>query len=69
MTVTKLSVQDQQGSESAYSDPKTKPKYVEKYTKYKQWEVTIRKYNCTIKTTSNWNMGKLHQITRKVNFM
>jgi len=41
MTVTKVSVQDQQGSESAYSDPKTKPKYVEKYTKYKQWEVTI----------------------------
>ena len=36
MTVTKVSVQDQQGSESAYSDPKTKPKYVEKYTKYKQ---------------------------------
>jgi len=35
MTVTKVSVQDQQGSESAYSDPKTKPKYVEKYTKYK----------------------------------
>jgi len=35
-TVTKVSVQDQQGSESAYSDPKTKPKYVEKYTKYKQ---------------------------------
>ena len=35
MTVTKESVQDQQGSESAYSDPKTKPKYVEKYTKYK----------------------------------
>jgi len=28
MTVTKVSVQDQQGSESAYSDPKTKPKYV-----------------------------------------
>ena len=24
MTVTKVSVQDQQGSESAYSDPKTK---------------------------------------------
>ena len=42
MTVTKVSVQDQQGSESAYSDPKTKPKYVEKYTKYKQWEVTTR---------------------------
>jgi len=36
------SVQDQQGSESTYSDPKTKPKYVKKYTKYKQWEVTIR---------------------------
>ena len=36
MTVTKASVQDQQGSESAYSDPKTQPKYVEKYTKYKQ---------------------------------
>jgi len=36
MTVTKVSVQDQQGSESAYSDPKTKPKYAEKYTKYKQ---------------------------------
>jgi len=36
MTVTKVSVQDQQGSESAYSDPKIKPKYVEKYTKYKQ---------------------------------
>ena len=35
MTVTKVSVQNQQGSESAYSDPKTKPKYVEKYTKYK----------------------------------
>jgi len=31
MTVTKVSVQDQQGSESAYSDPKTKPEYVEKY--------------------------------------
>jgi len=29
MTVTEVSVQDQQGSESAYSDPKTKPKYVE----------------------------------------
>ena len=26
MTVTKVSIQDQQGSESAYSDPKTKPK-------------------------------------------
>ena len=25
MTVTQVSVQDQQGSESAYSDPKTKP--------------------------------------------
>jgi len=36
MTVTKVSLQDQQGSESAYSDPKTKPKYAEKYTKYKQ---------------------------------
>jgi len=36
MTVTKVSVQDQQGSESAYSDPRTKPNYVEKYTKYKQ---------------------------------
>ena len=36
MTVTKVSVQDQQGSESAYSDPKTKPKYAEKYIKYKQ---------------------------------
>jgi len=32
----RVSVQDQQGSESAYSDPKTKPEYVEKYTKYKQ---------------------------------
>ena len=42
MTVTKGSVQDQQGSESVHSDPKTKPKYVEKYTKYKQWEVTTR---------------------------
>ena len=42
MTVTEVSVQDQQGSESAYSDPKTKPKYAEEYTKYKQWEVTIR---------------------------
>jgi len=40
MTATKVSVQDQQGSESAYSDPKTKPKYVEKYTKYEQGEVT-----------------------------
>jgi len=29
MTVTKVSVQDQQGLESAYSDPKTKPKYVQ----------------------------------------
>ena len=28
MTVTKVSAQDQQGSESAYSNPKTKPKYV-----------------------------------------
>jgi len=36
MTVTEVSVQDQQGSESAYSDPKTKPKYAEKYIKYKQ---------------------------------
>jgi len=36
MTVTKVSLQDQQGSESAYSDHKTKPKYAEKYTKYKQ---------------------------------
>jgi len=36
MTVTKVSIQDQQGSESAYSDRKTKPKYVKKYTKYKQ---------------------------------
>jgi len=35
MTVTKVNVQDQQGSESAYSDPKTKPKYVDKYTKCK----------------------------------
>ena len=42
MTATKVSVQDQLGSESAYSDPKTKPKYVEKYTEYKHWEVTIR---------------------------
>jgi len=41
MTVTKASVQDQQGWESAYSDRKTKPKYVEKYTEYKQLEVTI----------------------------
>jgi len=40
MTVTKVSVQDQQGSDSAYSDPKTQPKYVEKYTEYKQCEVT-----------------------------
>jgi len=39
MTVTKKPLQDRQGSESAYSDRKTKPKYVEKYTKYKQWEV------------------------------
>ena len=61
----RVSVQDQQGSESAYSDPKTKPEYVEKYTKYKQWET----YNCTIKTTGNWNMGKLHRIARKINFM
>jgi len=36
MTLTKVSVQDQQGLESAYSDPKTKRKYIEKYTKYKQ---------------------------------
>jgi len=36
MTVTKVSVQDQQGSESVHGDPKTKPNYVEKYTKYKQ---------------------------------
>jgi len=42
MTVTKVSVQDQQGSESAYSDPKTKPKYVEKYTKYKHKIQTVR---------------------------
>jgi len=28
ITVTIVSVQDQQGAESAYSDPKTKPKYV-----------------------------------------
>ena len=42
ITVTIVSVQDQQGAESAYSDPKTKPKYVQKYTKYKQCEVTIR---------------------------
>ena len=35
-SVTTVSVHDQQGSESAYSDPKTKPKYVEKCTKYKQ---------------------------------
>jgi len=39
MTVAKVTVQDQQGSESAYSVPKTKPKYAEKY---KQSEVTIR---------------------------
>ena len=32
MTVTKVSVQDQQGSDSAHSDPRAKPKYVEKYT-------------------------------------
>ena len=35
MTVTEVSVQNSK-AESAYSDPKTKPKYVEKYTKYKQ---------------------------------
>jgi len=39
MTVAKVTIQDQQGSESAYSVPKTKPKYAEKY---KQSEVTIR---------------------------
>ena len=42
MAVTKVSVQDQQGSDSAYSDPKTKPKYVEKYTKYKHKIQTVR---------------------------
>ena len=42
MTVTKVSVQDQQGSESAYSDHKAKPKYVEKYTKYKHKIQTLR---------------------------
>jgi len=36
MTVTKVSVQDQQGSESTYSDHKAKPKYAKKYTKYKE---------------------------------
>jgi len=34
MTVTKVSVQDQQGSESTYT--KTKPNYAKKYTKYKE---------------------------------
>ena len=42
MPVTKVSVQDQQGSQIAYSDPKTKPKYVEKYTKYKHKIQTVR---------------------------
>jgi len=42
MTVTKVSANDQQGSESAYSDPKTKPKYTEKYTKYKHKIQTVR---------------------------
>ena len=32
MTVTKVSVPDQQGSESAYSDPKTKPNFSKKFT-------------------------------------
>ena len=32
MTVTKVSVQDQQGSESAYSDPKTRPNFSKKFT-------------------------------------
>ena len=41
MTVTKVSVQDQQGSESTYSDPKTKNTQ-NTNKKYKQWEVTIR---------------------------
>ena len=34
----------------------------EKYTKYKPQETNT----CTIKTTTKWNMGKLHQITRKI---
>jgi len=42
MTVTEVSVQDQQGSESATVTLNSKPKYAEEYTKYKQWEVTIR---------------------------
>jgi len=31
MTVTKVSAQDQKGSESTYNDPKTKAKYAKKY--------------------------------------